>query len=235
MDRRARSDITWGQVLLGIVLVAVPTTFTVLGFELTAIPKWVKGLALGGWVVVAAILVWHGVRRDRSIAEVTAAVALQRDQIRNAAEGMIFDVLLMSGKLFPESYSFIAYLYDEAQDLLVPIWPRDMSPGRAALVSFKPGKGATGLAWEREDVVAITGEAVYNDDHNLTPEQQAHWKGHEVVVSAPIFTDTQVKIGALTGISKPDDRYFEELQGQALLRQTASTLGVVLRAVRADG
>jgi hypothetical protein len=51
------------------------------------------------------------------------------------------------------------------------------------------------------------------------------------VASTPIWSDTQERLGVLTGISRIDDQYFEEPAGQALLREVASTLGVVLRAV----
>jgi hypothetical protein len=144
---------------------------------------------------------------------------------------VIFDRFLQPGGLFPETYEFIAYILDPGPNRLVPIWPRDLTKHEEKLVSFEPGKGATGLAFEREGVVVITGHAVSNEDHDLTPEQQERWRDHQVVVSAPIFTDTQVKIGALTAISKVNDGYFETPTGLALLRETASTLGVVLRAV----
>jgi hypothetical protein len=223
------------QLFLGLGLIAVPTLFTVFAFEFTDLAHWIKALVVVLWTVAATIFVYQGLRRDESISDLTVEVAQQRDNTRTVAWGLVFDSLLTTGHVFRDNYEFMAYLFVPNTGMLEPIWPRGMPSDEKALFSFAPGKGATGLAWKVRDLIVVTGAAVWDDTHALTEAQQERWRDHHAVAATPIWSDVQVALGVLTGISRVNDAYFDEPEGQALLREVAATLGLVLRATSGGG
>jgi hypothetical protein len=122
-------------------------------------------------------------------------------------------------------------MYDRDTNLLTPVFPAWQGEG-PDLRLFESGRGATGMAWSRDEPVLVTGDAVSNAEFRLTPEQQAHWRGYRRVAAHPLRKDSAEKFGVLTALSREDDDVFASPRGLALLAKLADTFAVVLLAIR---
>lgn len=214
----------------GVVLLAVPTFFTV-------VPGWtqwngaLRGFILVVWLLVAMATVRSAVVRDEAIDALTADQAELARRLRVLGTREILAALLRPGSRdIPDHYSFTLYLYDGEDDRLAAYYPAHRTPGPDPR-DFKPGKGATGTAWDYEEVVVVTGTAVANDEYGLTPEQQTIFSPYHSVASAVVWETPSQKIGVLTAIGPEDDGFFDAAGGRDSLQILADVVGVALNRV----
>jgi GAF domain-containing protein len=218
-----------------LVLVAVPTVFTVLAFEL-ADWSWPPRLAvLLLWLVAAVVVTVTTATRERhadaildTLAEAQATE--DRERLERAVEWLLEEWLQRAPIGVPQGYEFTVYLHDSKRDVLAPWWPNDDAKVRE-LKSFRPGCGATGEAWKRGQTILVTDDAVSNAEYGLTPEQQEFFKDARAVVATPVSWNGR-PVGVLTALSDVNDGYFEDEGAQERLRDIAALVGAA--AVIAD-
>ncbi len=122
------------------------------------------------------------------------------------------------------------YLHEPERDELRAAFPFP-GAGYADLLTFRPGDGATGLSFQKRQFILVTGDAVSNATHGLTPAQRQHFASYRVVVATPIWREGLRPIGVLTAISEENDGHFDKDSSVAALRELADVIGVVLTSV----
>lgn len=223
-----------GAVAVGLVLLAVPTVFTVIpGFTV-----WNGFFRLGLlllWGVAALATVAAASQRDEAIQKLSDdRRALLRNIRRSAYVEVIVALLRPGTKGIPQHYEFTVYLFDDQQGLLIPTWPQVDFRGEEDPRIFPPGKGATGTAWRLERLIHVTGSEVTNAKYELTPAQRKYFKGCKVAAAVPIWEDATTPFGVLTVLGTQDDEYFSGGgAGQTILRDLADVVGVVLKSIPA--
>lgn len=218
---------------VGIVLLAVPTVFTVVpGFA-----KWhglIRLVLLMIWGATALATIAAASHRDEAIQSLSDDRRAQLRSLRRIAYAEVIESLLRPGAQgIPDHYEFTVYVFDDQQGLLVPTWPRIDFRGAPDLRTFAPGKGATGTSWRDERMILVTGSEVSNATYDLTPEQRKYFKGYRVAVAVPILADATNPFGVLTALSKEDEDGFfsDEGPGRSSLLVLADVVGVVLKAI----
>lgn len=217
---------------VGVVLLAVPTVFTVVpGF--TTWNGWWRILVLIVWSITAVVTVVVASVRDEAIQSLSDDRRAQLRSVRRIAYAEVIESLLRSGtKGIPEHYEFTVYIFDDQQGLLVPTWPwidfRDQPDPRV----FAPGKGATGTAWRDERMILVTGSEVYNAKYDLTTQQRKYFKPFRVAAAVPILEDGTTPFGVLTVLGTEDDGFFSgDGPGRSNLFVLADVVGVVLKSI----
>jgi len=216
----------------GVVLFAVPTIFTVV----PSFTEWhwvVRLTVLVVWGATALITVAAASVRDEAIQGLSDDRRAQLRSVRRIAYVEVIESLLRRGaKGIPDHYEFTAYLFDDQQGLLVPIWPRLDFRGERDPRVFAPGAGATGTAWRDERMILVTGSEVANAKYGLTPEQRKYFKGYKVAAAVPILEDATTPFGVLTVLGREDDAFFSgDGPGRSNLLVLADVVGVVLKAI----
>lgn len=217
---------------VGVVLLAVPTFFTVFpGW--TSWSPWIRGALLAAWSTTAIMTVGSASKRDEAIQQLSEDRKAQLRRLRLIAFTELLDALLRPGtKNIPEHYEFTVYLYDDQQEHLRPIWPVVDFRGAPDPRVFAPGNGATGSAWRDRRMVVVTGSEVANARYGLTNEQQSYFAGYETAVATPIWEDAANPFGVLTALGTHDDGYFSDQgPGRDSLHVLSDTIGVLLKAV----
>ena len=209
-------------VVGGVVLVAVPTVFTVFA-SFTDWPVSARVVILIGWVAVAVVAadltnqaddrLQRAIRADQE----SAVVAEHRATLRGQ-----FDSLLQPGiGGIPEQYHLTVYAPSPDGAFLIPVSPAVVSLEDPSI--FPIGAGAVGRAWlEAKGVLVIKGDAVCGPD--LTALQRERYSMFGVVAATVIHNEAGVPIGALTAIGRDDDGFFDELAGVKLIRALARGL-----------
>lgn len=229
---RRRFDSTRGPALLaGVILLAVPTFFTVIpGW--TSWSGWWRGAVLLVWLIVAGVAVYRQTVEQDALRDVTADRAALLRYLRLTGLRDLLEALLRPGtRGIPEHYDFTLYRYVERYDELVAYWPTLTPKQDPDPRNFKPGRGATGTAWEEQQIVVVRGDDVSNEAYELTPIQQQFYEGYRSVASAVIWEENTRPIGVVTALSREDDRYFEGAAARDSLRLLAEALGVTLNRV----
>lgn len=237
-----------GQIVfVGLMLVAIPTVFTVLSAETAGTPKWIKFLALAAWLALA----WKAIketsarehRLDNFMRRATppglldqraVVVADERtpDDISEAfqvlaAASLIDDLLSNRWPGIPHRYELTLYLFDPDGEMLKPLAPSDRSAD--PVFWFSPGCGATGTAYARRVPTIATGDAVHDTTYGLTPEQSERFKRYQAVFAVPVEVGETV-LGVLSGISKRDDAFATGPGGLNRINQLAAAVGTLLPA-----
>lgn len=212
----------------GVVLLAVPTAFTV-------VPAWTTwhGLIRAGilalWLGLAIGAVGAAVLRDETLGALASVRQSSMSQLRQIGlYGALREVLRKGSRGIPPHYELTLYWHDTDSERLLVYYPPSPTPGEDVR-DFAVGCGATGTVWQNPaEVVVVSGDAVANAAYGLTPEQQALWKDHRAVAASVVWRQGVQKIGVLTAISKTDDRFFSGIGGQDSLRALAEVVGVIL-------
>lgn len=212
-------------VLIGLVLVAVPTGFTVF-------PRWaswplaLRVIVLACWLGVAGSGVAITARTDSRVRETVTKEreATIRDERRSALTAHFQSIFRSTVTGLPPQYEYTVYV--PVEEYLVPVYPRIFDVADPAI--FQAGKGATGRAWEHEQhVFAAHGPSVYTDEFGLTREQRRRFDSFEAVAATVILDERGHRIGVLTAISREDDRTFDRDQsgfGFSRLKSLADNL-----------
>ena len=213
-------------ILAGIVIVLVPTLFTLFpawGTDWT-LPAKVGALAV--WVVAVLLVVCAGAVQSERIAELLRVERKRRKDLREAAGRFILTQVLRRGVLgFPDDYEFRLFLPDPGGQTLVAWYESEESPRSEA---WPVGQGATGRAFQEGNYVSATGAAVWDSTHGLTVEQQERYRDLQVVASAPILDDRVKPIGVLSVSSRVDDGFLASETGRALHQALAEVVASVL-------
>jgi hypothetical protein len=216
-------------IVAAIVLVAIPSLF---GFfpEMGTWSLGARVLIAVFWIGTVITSVIVGAKRDAKLGRLVDTAARQHEQLRLRATEDILSALLQPGtKEIPDTYEFTVYLHEPERDELRATFPAP-APGNEVSV-FRIGNGATGLAFQKRQVILITGDAVSDDTYGLTPAQRQHFADYRVVVATPIWREGHRPIGVLSAISKEDDGHFDKDSSVAALRELADVIGVVLTSV----
>lgn len=232
--QRARQWITEHRLIvtaaLAVVLVAVPTTYTVFGAELGDDPVAVRFVVIGFWLLIAAAAAFVASRREERQERQLDWLTKQREEDQGYRIWRdldpVFRSLLFAPAGIPRSYGFTVYIYDEQTNRLTPYWPTSEDDD---VKSFAPGAGATGTAWEQEKTTVVTEDAVSDATYGLTSAQQEFFADYRAVVAEPVLWQGDI-IGVLTGISHADDGFFETELGLEAIRDLAAVVGAILGA-----
>ena len=216
----------------------VPTAATIFASGVANWPAWARWALLVSWLVAAGFFIYdqadRNQRSDETFDQVAGMTNDTHDRLKRQAEDAreaSFEAFLTVDYWFPRKWNWTVYLYDEDTNELSPAWPAPASTEEGKLISFAPGKGATGQAWEGEVTVVRTGSEVHDATHGLSAEQQRHFEERQSVVATPIWSDTR-KIGILAGITDDEDRRFDEAEKRSHLERTATILGTLLTTLR---
>lgn len=138
------------------------------------------------------------------------------------ARRLASDMLLSPSEVGPlAGCKFHLFLYDEETDRLLPaLEPEDPDGSRGWAI----GQGATGLAYQRERYVLVTGSEVSNEALGLTQDQQRRYAYLQLVAAMPVKNAGGRTIGVLTasssdlsGEAATDIGYDEHLQLSVLI------------------
>jgi hypothetical protein len=217
-------------IVLALLVVGVPTIYTVFGKELQDRALWVRVVVGIAWLLVAAGAAWIATGRDvRLDWWMNRQADEQRRRIAAVAE-KTFERLLAPGIFgIPAHYEFTVYSHKPESDLLVPSWPQD--PAYDEVKTFAAGNGATGRAWSDDQFKLVVDDDVSNDKYGLTPEQQVFFADDRAVLATPVYGLDGTPLGVLTGISKVNDGHFETEEHRDTFRDLAAVVGAPLDSV----
>ena len=230
--RRRHIDVHRARGLAaGVALLAVPTVFTV-------VPGWTgwngrwRAAILVAWFIVAVAIVFAETVRGEAISDLTTERAALLKYLRLTGMNDVLAALLRPGtRDIPDSYEFTLYLFVEARNELSPYYPK-LNPRRDPDPRiFAAGKGATGSAWQDQEVVVVRGDDVSNAAYGLSPAQQEFYKGYRSVASAVVWEENTRPLGVVTALSRADDGYFAKEGGRDSLKMLAQALGVVVNRI----
>ncbi|MHB1910510.1 MAG: hypothetical protein ACYCTI_00450 [Acidimicrobiales bacterium] len=221
-------------VLAGVLLLLVPTFFSVFPEFTVGRAVWWRALTLGIWTVIAGGVVLGGVRQDLDLDSFIGGHRRQRHRANETAAADLLGQYLRSGThSTPDSYEWTVYLFDPESEYLVPVFPPGSGPGDVR--AFRPPNGATGLAFQEDGIIVVTGEAVSDPQHGLTTEQQAYFREYQAVAAVSLRGEDERPFGCLAAISRTDDGYFEKQPGVAALRELAQVVSVVMTRIHLEG
>jgi len=216
---------TTSVVTVGVGLLAVPTAFGVFG-EISRWSLWVRvpiGLA---WLLVAFLVVVRQHGHDRRVDQLVDGWRIERaDEAILAAQELLTAYLRPGLKGTPASFRWSIHVYDDEENLLLPIYPESVDVDDPEV--FAPGDGAVGVAFAHQRIVAVTGDAVADESYRLSPAQQVRFAPYRTVVVAPLESAGTV-LGTLSAISLEDDAYFDGEPGPSVLRDTAGVVATLL-------
>ncbi len=228
------------DLLLGAYVLLVPTAATIFSDAVQDGPLAIRWILLVSWVVSAVVIVVDQAKRnersDKTFETVDKLTADTRSRLQQQAEDArdtSIERFLTQDYWFKKKWEWTIYIYDHETELLSPIWPAPETGEQAQLISFAPGKGATGQAWKDGITIVRNGTEVHDATHGLTREQQEHFAKRHAVVATPIYADTQ-KIGVLAGITNDDNREFDAKKDQSHLARTATIIGTLLTSLNTD-
>jgi hypothetical protein len=216
-------------VIAGVILVGVPTVFTV--FPAWAMwPTWSRGLILGAWAVVAGLAAYLTNHADEKLQRavqddrMAAILAEHRATLRDQFEGLLQPGI---GGI-PDEYHLTVYAPSPDGTYLIPVFPAAVNLRDPSI--FPVGVGAVGKAWLEagRGILVIKGAAVWGPDNGLTKLQQARYGMFGVVAAALIHDEPGQQIGAVTAIARDDDRFFESDAGIKLMRNLARGLAWII-------
>lgn len=222
------------DLVAALVVVAVPTFATIFSVDVNgwaAGPKW---LLAGVWMVAAIVIVADGITRDRRVDDLTEAAIERQRRFREDAVDTALRGVFEFKRQFPQKWSWTVYVYNEGDAMLEPVWPVPNDDGYREIVSFAPGSGATGLAWQDNVTVSRYGESVHDATYGLTEAQQTHFAVRNNVVATPIYTEYETPVGVLAAVAADENRHFEDEAHRRQLEATATVVGTLLTSLLPD-
>jgi hypothetical protein len=223
------SELTGVAGLAGILLVLVPTLFTVF-------PGWsswrllLKLAVLFAWVLSAAIVVARTIRMEREVhSQITEAQVHALERTRHTT----IDAMLMAATSYlPAGYIPQVFTPDGGRRRLFPTWdPYEIGPAEGWRIDITPPQAVTGWAWaEKEKYVYAVAGAVADATHGLTPAQQQRYSRLTGVSATAIRDFDGAPIGVLTTCTEDDQPMMRE---PTFVRQQialAAELAVILNS-----
>lgn len=228
------------DLILGAYVLLVPTAATIFSDFVQEGRLAIRWFLLISWVVSAVVIVVDQTKRNdrsdkafESVDKLTVEKRMSLQQQAKDARDSSIELFLTKGSWFKKKWEWTVYIYDPETDLLSPFWPAPETDAQAELITFPPGKGATGQAWADDVIIVRNGDEVHDSTHGLTLEQQEHFAKRNAVVATPIYADTK-KIGVLAGITNDDNREFDVNKEQSHLARAATIIGTLLTTLNTD-
>jgi hypothetical protein len=211
-------------LVAGVLIVLIPTLFTLFpdwGTKWKVIPKLV---ALGIWGVSVILVVSASTVQSERLRELFAVERKRRNRLREVAARYILSRILVPQLAgFPRHYELRLYLPDPTGKTLISEYPTDLGTD-----AWDVGRGITGRSFQRGSYIVARGAAVSDATYDLTPEQQAKYAELRVVASAPILDARVRPIGVLTASTKEDDEFLAKPEGRQLHEELAEVVARVL-------
>ncbi len=230
MPQARRIVIRPRTVVFALVLAAAPTAFSIFP-EMGGMPLAGRIGIAAVWLVLAVLAAISTQRHERQLESILESQRLNRERLRASALDYALGNLLRPGtEGTPPGFQWTVYLFDESTELLMPVFPEGVADPLDHRL-FAVGNGATGLAYQRKSLIVVLGDAVSDDSHGLTPEQQARFKEYRSVAGTPIWDPSENPIGVLTAIARNEDAYFETGPGRAVINQLAEVVGTLLTSL----
>lgn len=113
------------------------------------------------------------------------------------------------------------FLYDAEQGRL-------RSVTRESATAWRPGQGATGVAYLSKKIVTATGSAVYDSTYGVPEDQREQFKRLTMVTAVPVFNGGGDVIAVFTACSSEDESALATEAGQEELMRGALLLSRVL-------
>jgi hypothetical protein len=217
-------------VSAGVLLVAVPTFFTVF-IGATEWPWWVRLLVILAWGLVALFVVYGSVRQGERLGELVEPLRVRRDQQRMLALDRILPLLLTHGTGLPSSYEWRVFIYDRDLDRLVASYAPE---GVESSTAWEVGQGAVGAAYQANEYVLVQGARVSDETWGLTLEQQERYSRLAVVGAMPIRDERGKAFGVLSAASEDDDGQLASRDGQDKHVALAVIVARVIRDLLVD-
>lgn len=211
-------------VTFGVVLVGVPTAYTIFpGWSRVGV-GW-RSLIMSAWLAAAIVGVSLTAKADSDLQASVSQEQRQAQRVeRRATISDHFRALLVPGAGgIPAHYQVTVYGPSPDGRFLIPLFPPALDTADQAI--FPSGAGAVGRAWEADDgVFVVVGQAVSDDTYGLTAGQCRRYRMYKAVAAAVIHDHRSRPIGALTAISSHNDHFFLHEDGVAALRDLAGGL-----------
>ena len=117
------------------------------------------------------------------------------------------------------------YLYDADERRLLPVFePDEGEPSEG----WEPGKGATGVAYERGEFVVVTGTHTHDQTYGLSPEQQERYRTLAAVAAMPVLNASDEVIAVLSASTTDPNHRLDTPDGFDELLATAAAVSRVL-------
>jgi GAF domain-containing protein len=216
--------VTW--VIVAILLLAVPTVFTVFASESAAWSLTIRSIWGAAWLAIAVLASIRQVFQDRDLGE-----ALNELQAQSANEKAFTGITLLNDFVrpgmmgTPQSFRWTIHLWDESRRRLVPHGYNPQGPDDPRV--FAPGVGAVGIAYLDEQVVTLVAPRTFDGSTGLSQSQQAYFQNAQAVAAAPL-TSGGVTVGTLSALSESPSDFFEDERGQRRLIQAATMVATIL-------
>lgn len=97
------------------------------------------------------------------------------------------------------------YMFDPDVDKLMPIFEREEGESDG----WKPGVGATGVAWSTASYVLVTGSDTHNDTYGLDPSRQENYRNLTAVAATPVENAVGDVIAVLSASTKSQTHLLE--------------------------
>jgi len=211
-------------VAFGVVLVAVPTAYSIFPGWARAWAGW-RALTLVAWLVAAVVGVRLTAKADSDLQASVSQEQRQAQRVeRRATISDRFRALLVPGAGgIPAHYQVTVYGPSPDGRFLIPLFPPALDYADPAI--FPSGAGAVGRAWEADDgVFVVVGQAVSDDTYGLTAAQHRRYRMYQAVATAVIHDYRSRPIGVLSAISSHHDTFFLQEDGVDALRDLADGL-----------
>lgn len=228
-----------GALVVALLLLAVPTAYTLFAPEIVAPVAKPKSLSIrlvvgAIWLLAAGIAFFRQREIDRRVSRLVGGRSNERVAAVQVAVDEILGSLVHSGSQgTPEDFVWTVFIFDTVRGALVPLYPA-VPVAEEETSSFKPGEGATGQAFADGGVVVAIGDTVSNDAYGLSPDKQSRYSSYRSVASAPLIWEG-TSLGSLSTIATTENPYFQSPAGRAIILKLADTVAAVLAVMMGFG
>lgn len=224
-----REPWSWSSVAAAVVVVAVPTVYTVFAAEIGEGRQRTRILIAVLWGVAAVCLAYRAARRehqqDDALSELVCSRAVeQRERLRRSIDHALDALLRHDQTGFPPSYDVWVHaaVLRHGDVLLEPWWPDTASSSDE--MTFRVDCGITGKAWGVEEPIVAIGADAVGRRSGLTLQQQNLFRDGRTIAAVCIFSDGY-PVGVLTAYSQAEDGYFEQEGNLERLRDLSAVVG----------
>jgi hypothetical protein len=194
-------------------------------------------LILVAWGLIAILgLVGSVAREEWQELDIRERLKKRSKRNEEALKDILTAMLRPDGVQVGSGYSCTVYTYDDEHKRLEPVFPIEPADARE-LRSFLPGKGVTGLAYQRgknnsnrRSTCVATDDSVSDASYGLTPGQQQFFRPYRAVAATPIWVQDLVPAGTLTAISETNDGFYDFDVNRLHFEALAKVVGQVLYA-----
>jgi hypothetical protein len=218
----------WTLLTAGVVIIAVPTVYTLFAPEIGSSALWVRALVAVLWLIAALVAVLAGLRQSSMIDDLLGPSLGERTEMREEAAALILARLLdPAGPL--GRYEWRLFMPDpEDQDTLaVPAF----APMQSA-TTWPVGVGVTGVAYSTGESQYALGDEIselYPITENVVDgERRTRHARLKVVAAMPVRSALGTTLGVLTASSERRSAYVTQREGQREHARLADAVARVL-------